>query len=84
MKASADIVLTVQCLTEEEMDKPEMVFQQFFEIDYLPGMKESLWQLFEDLTKRQYPHKPGSREYEDTLYLFEKLEKLMEAAYLLK
>jgi hypothetical protein len=74
--------LKPQLLSEKELKDPKMVFQQFFEIDHLTGWKKTLWQIFEDLTKKQYNHKPGSKEYDDTLYDFEKLEKMIEAAWL--
>ncbi len=74
----------IHSLNKEELENPELVFQQFFEIDNLAGMKKTIRQIFEDLIKRQFRYEPGSMGYDDTLYLFEKLEKLMEAAYLLR
>lgn len=62
----------------------KIIVENFFDIAHLHEVKEMLREIKEQLIKKSYPHKKGSRQYSNTIYFFERLEQFIEAVYLLR
>ncbi|HEV7782804.1 MAG TPA: hypothetical protein VGO58_16125 [Chitinophagaceae bacterium] len=62
----------IELLNEKERIEPELVLTQLFESFHLEDVKDMLRQA------------PNEKMDEHTIYFFEKMEKVMEAAYLMR
>ena len=69
-------------LTEEEVQNPEQVFTSFFETFDLQDTREQLEETLSLVVKHKFQHREYSLEEDNTRFFFEKLVKVMEAAYL--
>lgn len=76
--------LTAQKYRTQKMEDFSTVISEFFELAHLQEIKEMLKETLQALTQRNYAYKPGSKEYDNTLYFFERLENFIDAAYLVK
>jgi hypothetical protein len=76
----ADII----SLSETEADNPAQVLLDFFEFVHLHQAKEMLEDIKQSILAKRFLHLNYTREEDDLNYFFEKLEKLIEAAHLLK
>lgn len=69
-------------LSPEEIADPTLVIQSFFDYGHLPQVRADLWNLFKTLVAGTYPElKKGEKG--DCILLYEKLERLIEAAHII-
>jgi hypothetical protein len=62
---------------------PLSIIENFFTCHSLHESKIALKEIQEQLFNKSYPYEQGSVAHDNTLYFFEKLEELIDAAYLL-
>lgn len=62
---------------------PLSIIDNFFICHSLHENKVILKEIQEHLFNKSYPHEAGSIAHDNTVYFFEKLEELIDAAYLL-
>lgn len=80
--SSSECELMPRHLTSEEIDNPELVRQKFFDTARLPQAREFLWEFLRVAVTGQYV-KLTVRERADLLFMYEQLERLVEADHLL-
>ena len=71
-------------LSKHEVENPALVFYELFDYASLPHLKEHLWQWLKltvtgGYTKKYFDY----RERESILVLYEHLEKLLEASFII-
>jgi hypothetical protein len=71
-------------LSQEEIEDPALVFDRLFEYARFPDLRKSLEDIKRWLINRNYPYTEDERELENTVYFFEKLQSLLEAAYIMR
>ena len=69
---------------ETIIELPLSMIDSFFNYNHLGESKEMLRQIRAQLFTNTYPHQPHELEHDNVAYFFEKLEELIDAAYLLK
>jgi hypothetical protein len=69
-------------LSSEEIADPSLVIASLFDFAHLPQVRAHLWELFKTLVAGNYPELKR-REKTDFIILYEKLEKLIEAAHII-
>lgn len=74
----------ITSLSPEEVENPAQVLLEFFEFARLHQVKEMLQDIRNSVLTKRFTHLNYTREEDDLTYFFEKLEKLIEASYLLK
>lgn len=74
----------LKCLTTEELDNPEQVFINFFENFNLADAKKLIEEAKEIVVRKKFRFRPYSIEEDNTKFFFEKLEKLVAAAWMIK
>lgn len=74
----------IASLSPEEVADPARVLLEFFEFAHLHQVKEMLEEIKNSVMTKRFRHLNYTREEDDLKYFFEKLEKLIEASYLLK
>lgn len=74
----------IASLSPEEAANPAQVLLEFFEFAHLHQVKEMLEDIKNSVLTKRFRHLNYTREEDDLAYFFEKLEKLIEACYLLK
>ena len=74
----------VASLSPEEAANPAQVLLEFFEFLHLHQVKEMMEDIKSSVLAKRFGHLNYTREEDDLIYFFEKLQKLIEAAYLLK
>lgn len=74
----------IASLSPSEAAHPAQVLLEFFEFLHLHQVKEMLEDIKSSVLAKRFSHLNYTREEDDLTYFFEKLEKLIEAAYLLK
>lgn len=73
----------LQRLNDEEIIDPSVFLEEFFSNYYLRELREEIWDvIYSALSNDMGLHQSG-RARGDVLFLYENLEKLFEAAYLL-
>lgn len=70
-------------LNAEEMKDPLLAIHEFFACAHLPEIRQQLWELLKATITGSYCHVLNRQERSDLIHLYEKLEKLIEAAHLL-
>jgi len=75
---------TPQTLTEMETENPELVFQSFFDNFTMKDTREQLQEALKLVIKKRFRYRMYSIEEDDVRFFFEKLEKMVEAAWLMK
>lgn len=68
-------------LSQAELLNPKLVIENFFAFMHLHEAKQELKESLQFLLTKSYPHSPASIEHDDTIFFFEKVEKLIEAVY---
>lgn len=71
-------------LSSEEIANPQLVFEELFDFAHLPEARSMLWDWLKATVTGTYPEDLSKEERNNILFLYEKMEKLIEAAYLLK
>jgi hypothetical protein len=69
-------------LSKEEIEDPYQVIYELFDYAHLPQIRESIWEWLKATTSGNY-HKLSVSERGNLLYLYEKIEKLIEAAHII-
>lgn len=72
-----------QHLTEEEIKNPDLVIEELFEKEDLPGLRELLWKWLKTATTGNYKEL-GKIERDNIFFTYELMEKLLEAAHLIR
>jgi len=71
-------------LTEEEMKNPWLVFLDFFECFHLNDVRELLWKWLIEVVSSPNSISSEPLERSNHFYLYERLEALIEACYVIK
>lgn len=71
-------------LSEEELDNPILVFNEFFQCYHLNETREVLWQWLSAIISSPGSISSEPLERSNHLYFYEKVEEIIEAAFLLK
>lgn len=71
-------------LSEEQLDNPILVFNDFFQCYHLNETREVLWQWLSAIISSPGSISNEPLERSNHLYFYEKLEEIIEAAFLLK
>ena len=70
-------------LSREEMSNPQQVLAELFDFAHLPELKQMLWEWLKTTVTGTYHKTLSSRERASILLLYEYLDKLLEANYLM-
>lgn len=76
-------ILPPQKLTPAEIDNPHQVIYELFDFAHLPRIRELLWEFFKTAVTGNYSHDLNRRERELLVTMYEKIEKLVEAAHII-
>jgi HEPN domain-containing protein len=76
-------ILPPQKLTPAEIDNPHQVIYELFDFAHLPRIRELLWEFFKTAVTGNYSHDLHRRERELLVTMYEKIEKLVEAAHII-
>lgn len=68
-------------LTNEELANPYLVIEELFDFAHLPDVRELLWEWLKATVTGSYHRTLSANEQEAIIILFEKLDKLVEAAH---
>jgi hypothetical protein len=74
---------TTHTLSPEEIANPQIVLRDFFEFANLPEAHRMMWEWFRTTVTGNYTEQLDSTDRANIVVIFEQLEKLVEAAYLL-
>ena len=69
-------------LSKEEMANPYEVIDELFSYGHLPQLREALWEWLKLTVSGSYHHE-SRRDRANLLHLYEKLERLIEAAHII-
>jgi len=69
-------------LSSEEIANPYEVINELFSYGHLPQLREALWEWLK-LGVSSSNHHESQRDRANLLYLYEKMEKLIEAAHII-
>ena len=72
-----------QKLTATEIANPYQVIYDLFDFAHLPRIRELLWEFFKTTVIGNYTHDLHRRERELLVTVYEKIEKLVEAAHII-
>lgn len=70
-------------LSEEERENPRITIEQFFECYHLQEVREILWNWMVEIVSSSRSIAQEGRQRNDHIYFYEKLETLVEAAFLM-
>ena len=70
-------------LSEEECKDPRLVIEQFFESYHLQEVRETLWNWMVEIVSSSRSIAQEGRQRNDHIYFYEKIETLVEAAFLI-
>lgn len=76
-------VIPPQKLTAAEIANPYHVIYELFDFAHLPRIRELLWEFFKTTVTGNYSHDLHRRERELLVTVYEKIEKLVEAAHII-
>ena len=71
-------------LTEEERKNPHLVFQDFFECFHLNDVRELLWNWLIEVVSSPNSISSEPLERSNHFYLYEKIEAIIEACYVIR
>jgi hypothetical protein len=74
---------TIHTLSPEEIANPQIVLRDFFDFANLPEARRMMWEWFRTTVTANYAEELDSADRANIVVIFEQLEKLVEAAYLL-
>ncbi|OQP44153.1 hypothetical protein A4H97_33665 [Niastella yeongjuensis] len=80
---SSQKVILPQKLSPEEITNPHQVIYDLFDFAHLPRIRELLWDFFKTTVIGNYTHDLHRRERELLVTIYEKIEKLVEAAHII-
>jgi hypothetical protein len=69
-------------LSEEEIEDPFLVLHEFFMFVHLPDIRQELWEWLKLTVCGNY-HKQSSMDKSNLIYLYEQVDKLMEAVHII-
>jgi hypothetical protein len=69
-------------LSIEEVEQPERVIAEFFQVSQLPQVRWYMWDMMKTLVAGNFPHLDTS-ERNRLLCFYEQLERLIEGAHVL-
>lgn len=72
-----------QKLSSAEIANPHQVIYDLFDFAHLPRIRELLWEFFKTTVIGNYTHDLHRRERELLVTMYEKIEKLVEAAHII-
>lgn len=70
-------------LTNEETEDPILVLDELFDFAHLPELRELLWEWLKITVSDSYSAHTEPNQKISVLFLYEKLQKLIEAAHLI-
>jgi hypothetical protein len=70
-------------LSEEEREDPRLVIEQFFECYHLQEVREILWNWMVEIVSSSRSIAQEGRQRNDHIYFYEKIETLVEAAFMI-
>jgi len=70
-------------LTEEERQNPRLVIETFFESYHLQEVREILWKWMVEIVSSSRSISQEGKQRNDHIYFYEKMEALVEAAFLI-
>lgn len=70
-------------LTKEEVTDPSIVLNEIFDFAHLPEWRTLLWEWLKITVSGTYNTESAEAERNSILFLYEKLQKLIEAAHLI-
>ena len=73
----------VHQLTKDEINDPYLVIKDLFQFGHLPEIREMLWESFKATITGNYPKRLDRKERNDIVYLYEYIERLVEASHLI-
>jgi hypothetical protein len=71
-------------LTEEQLENPLLTFDDFFQCYHLNETREALWQWLTAVISSPGSVSSEPLERSNHMYFYEKLEELIEAAFIMK
>ncbi|OQP50695.1 hypothetical protein A4H97_02315 [Niastella yeongjuensis] len=71
-------------LTDEERNNPFLVFQDFFESFHLNDVREQLWNWLIEVVSSPNSISSEPLERSNHFYLYEKIEAVIEACYIIR
>lgn len=74
---------TTHTLSPEEIANPQIVLHNFFDFANLPEARKMMWEWFRTTVTCNYSEALDTTDRANIVLIFEQLEKLVEAAYLL-
>ncbi len=69
-------------LTEEQVEDPYQAINDVFDYAHLPQLREAIWEWLKLTVSGSY-HKQPRRDKHNLLYLYERVEILLEAAHII-
>src|SRR5689334_5609009 len=76
-------IILPQKLTPVEIADPYQVIYDLFDFAHLPRIRELLWEFFKTTVIGNYSHDLHRRDRELLVTIYEKIEKLVEAAHII-
>jgi len=70
-------------LTDEEKSNPYLVIDDIFQFGHLPDLREMLWNSFRSTITGTYHKELTRKERNEIVYLYEYMERLVEAAHII-
>lgn len=70
-------------LTKEEVTDPTLVLNEIFDFAHLPEWRTLLWEWLKITVSGTYNNESAETDRNSILFLYEKLQKLIEAAHLI-
>lgn len=74
---------TLYKLSAEEINDPALVIAELFDLARLPQVRSILWDWLKSTVTGSYPKSLSNKERTEIIMLYEKIEKLVEAAHIL-
>lgn len=70
-------------LSEEELKKPRLIIENFFECYNLQEVRQMLWNWMVEIVSSSRSISQEGQQRNDHIYFYEKMESLVEAAFLI-
>lgn len=76
--------MVLHALSSQETENPSLVFDELFDFAHLPEIRDMLWVWLKATVCGSFHRTLSRTEKENLLALYEKMQKLVEAAYLVQ
>ncbi len=76
--------MALHALSLPETDQPSLVFDELFDFAHLPEIRDMLWLWLKTTVCGSFHSSLSRTEKENLIALYEKIQKLVEAAYLVQ